>query len=351
LGDGFIKKKLNFRRKWTIRNLEKKEKQRLKRKKCGPSPIIYVQVAETGLTPFSVIDNQFKQAAPSNLSFLENREETVEYFNRYLLDARQRIQDRCYFFDISKVSALTCDAVMYILAIADNLYSNPLLHFHYQGNEPNNEIAKRVFKESGFYNYVNGKARSVDKTNDKLQILSRNINDPEVAQDACDFVNRILGLDHNHPKSKALYSLLIEIIGNVKDHAYSLHDRIMRKRWYLYAEKVDHCIKFVFLDTGLGIPYTIRRRIIEKISASDSELIEAAFKEENRSQTKLPYRGNGLPDAYTVCKGGHVKNFTVFSGKGKFAVSTEDDRADTLSDFRLRMYGTLMYWEVNCANG
>ncbi len=342
---GIIKKLKRRRKEWldkkcrkTLRNRTAKNKQR--RRNTGHSPKQFNN-------EYATIDktkNRYTALAPKNLSIRDNYDETISYFNGIFLDMREKHVGRIYNFDIKDVKNLTNDALMYILAIVHNIKKRSVYNFGFEGNMPDDPEALRLFKESGFLNYMNTRVNSIEPTNEKLQIVSGKNTQSPSAKDIVDFA-RILKTKEQKRKLKALYRVLVELMSNTGTHAYN-DTGIMRKNWYVFAEYIGDRIKFVFLDTGQGIPATMKRKGIRELLGwkSDEGLILATLKERFRSQTGQTNRGYGLPGTYKICKEGLLEKFTVISGRGRCEINVDEDRTIRLPK---QIYGTLFYWEIS----
>ena len=115
---------------------------------------------------------------------------------------------------------------------------------------------------------------------------------------------------------------------NVKQHAYHSENGNMSSRWYVYAENCEKFVQLVFLDTGVGIPSTIRKNWSEKLKdgikgllggdVDDPRYIEAAFNGEFRTETRQGNRGKGLPEIKEaiIALDSSLNNLKIVSGHG-----------------------------------
>lgn len=342
----FIKQLSNKRKEWLQKKSDKIMRKRTLRNKRRKR---YINNNAYEINKYGFVDeskNQYTAKAPECLSIVNNCEETIDYFNGILDDMTKKHQGRLYFFDISEVKHLTNDALMYILAILFNLKSesNAMYSYSFAGNRPNDLKARRQFHESGFLRYVESADRHIPTTGEKLQIVSGNGADGVVASEIIEFVSKSANIARGDLRLLALYRVLVELMSNTKSHAYKEHVLTI-KNWYVFAEKQKDSVKLVFLDTGIGIPATIRKKGLgERIGAkADRDLVLAAFTESLRSSTKLSYRGYGLPSTYRICKQSLLKEFTVISGRGKCKILSDRDE---LIQLNKKLKGTIYYWEV-----
>jgi hypothetical protein len=345
--DGIIKRSQRKRIEWQKRRNEKimrklvAENKQRKRRIHGTT-----QSSTTSeLKRVNTKTNEYLAIAPKHLSIIDNCEDTLLFFNDIIDDIQHKKSFRAYYFDISSVEKITNDAIMYILAIVYNIKKNIIYRFSFKGNVPKDNKARKLFEESGFLNYVKTKSEKISAPSDKLQIITGKGTKGDEASKIVDFAACSLNINSDDKRLKALYRVLIELMGNTGYHAYKEYEGIMTKRWYVFAEKTKDRMKFVFLDTGLGIPFTIRKKgFLEKFGIkSDEDLLLAAFTEPYRSRTNQSNRGLGLPATYRICKDSLIGNFIAISGMGKCKISAE---SNITSHLYRKLHGTLFYWEI-----
>ena len=284
--------------------------------------------------------------APKEFSFVNNTDETIGYFVDIIKQVKKKKYKQVFQFDVSEVLEVTTDAIVYILAILYNLKHNIVMQYEFKGNFPKAEKAKKIFLESGFINYVQTKKIIMPKTNNKIQIITGKNTDSIVAKNMCDFVNERFGKDFRFTID--LYKTLIELMSNTVHHAYDDND-LMVPCWYLYAIDQGESILFTFIDTGSGIPNTVKRKWMEKIPffISDSELIFSAFLGEARTETGLYNRGHGLPALYEKVKNRKLQNFYVLSGSGSCrSVETENGIELIKEEYTQKIFGTIVKFEI-----
>lgn len=287
--------------------------------------------------------------APVCFSLLENKNETILYFAKALeatkiCEPRQRI-----FFDLSDVEFISADAIMYLIALVNNVKRCQLMHITCGGNLPNNTEARDLLTKTGFYDHVKGnKPTSELDTSKRIQITSGNNANGKLIGEICEFIGAHTS-DYDRVSTKPLYTIFIELMTNTVQHAYRANNAIMDNKWFVYVEDVDDCVKFVFLDTGAGIPSTIRRNFGEKIkqrllrNRGDAKLIESALIESfRRSETREEHRSKGLPNVYEVSKDPRIDGLTIISGKGECRITDNGTIEDRISD--MNFVGTLFCW-------
>jgi len=248
------------------------------------------------------------------------------------------------FFDMSRIQTLTIDAIMYFLAVLRDLKESHVISA-FRGNFPLNKECKELLKKSGFLRDVDSNVRvNWDSDADNIKIIKGSISNPEVAKNICKFA--IQKLPSNRLYTKELYDVIMELMTNTRHWAYKEKGEHVRN-WYLFAKYIekDKCVRFTFLDTGQGIPQTIKKKNIESLAdavglSSHSKYIESALKGEFRSRTGEKHRGEGLPRICSYEQEGYIKDLTVISEKGYYSISRNDD-----IDRKLK--GSLFYWEVH----
>lgn len=286
--------------------------------------------------------------APAHLSLLEYSNETVQFFEVALNTIKFCKAGQHIYFNLKNVEYITPDAVMYLIAVVNNVRRAKAMRIHCEGNMPDNEQARALIEKSGFYSYV--KALSLSKSlpaNNQTQILCGNMVNCKLAGEICDFV--ISNMTVSRMKTKRLYSMLIELMTNTTQHAYRETHGVMDERWYLYAESRDDSVSFVFLDTGAGIPSTIRTNFAERITQfflsnkGDAKLIASALNGAFRTETGEKHRGKGLPDIFESAKHGTISDLCIIAGRGECIVSAENEIIEkTMNSW---FEGTLFSWK------
>ena len=289
--------------------------------------------------------SEYRAKAPLVFSFINNTDETALMFVGLINEIRRGIFKKRFFFDSANVENVTVDVLVYIIAIMRNMKLNQVKQYTFLGNLPKNEDAKAVFEESGFYKYVQSKSKILPSNNEKMQIVTGKKTDSVTASRICQFVIDKLGKDRVY--TQFLYKAIIELMSNSVHHAYHDREEIMNPCWYLYAEYSSRKVRFIFVDTGLGIATTVRKNFLEKLKlqANDAELIESAFVGEFRTETKKPNRGLGLPALRQYVLGGKFTAFTVLSGTGAYKFNNFVNEFETNS-FTNRIYGTIYVFEI-----
>ncbi len=288
-----------------------------------------------------------KLVAPQSLSLQKNPESTLHYFKMVIDTIEKTPMNGLVFFDLSNIETVTVDAIMYLIATLKNIKRITTLRIRCHGNVPLNANAREVFESCGFYKYVKANIPVKNTIGDNIKITRGKDANPYFAGDICDFVCR--HNDWSIIKTKSLYRMIIELMTNTTQHAYN-KTSIMDSNWYVFAENTDSYISFIFLDTGEGIPNTIRTKgLLEKIKSTlginDALFVSSALRGELRSATKLEYRGKGLPEIYNRAKSKYITDFSVTSGHAKCMVNENDEIVET--NYSDELIGTMLSWKLN----
>ena len=123
----------------------------------------------------------------------------------------------------------------------------------------------------------------------------------------------------------------------------------MYSNWYVYAESHDKSIQFIFLDTGVGIPKTIKKSVLERtrdfFRENDAEYIASTLRGEFRTVTREDNRGKGLPEIYANIGNGAILSLSILSGRGMCNVSS-DGRISECA-IGTEFPGTMFIWDIS----
>lgn len=300
-----------------------------------------------------VVATPKRYITPKVFSLINNANETIEYFNELSEGILKKFPRRQFLIDSSDVESVTVDALIYLIAIMENMKLNKTMQYRFSGNWPQCKQAEIVYKDSGFVDYVQSKSKAFPANKSKVKIRSGINNDPRIAQEISDFV--ISELDVKIKDIIFIQKILGELMSNAFYHAYDDKTKEMYSKWYLYAEHVEDKIRIIFADTGRGIARTIRRKKSEKVKEfifglKDEDLLYHAFQPGNfiRTETKESYRGNGLPGIKAIVEDSPISSFWVFSGKGGLCINKATGTKQlTKHGYLHRMYGTMVVFEFS----
>ncbi len=287
--------------------------------------------------------------APCIFSLLNNMDETCGFFRKIIsFISDRRNYGKSLFIDLSDITNLTIDSLIYLLAIINNLTTHLRHNFSFSGNVPTCESARKLFNESGFRSFVKFREKEqLNRSTNNLQIVSGNNCDTEIAKRMCDFVGekaKIAGTC-----SPFLYIMMIEFMSNTQKHAYN-GNYLLNPMWYCFAEyrEQDNIIAFTFMDTGEGIPTTVRKNFAERIDflriKGEDKYVISALDGEFRTSTKQTYRGKGLPKIREFCSEQKIQKMRIITNKADVIVNSDGYKSQVI-DYPL--LGTLFYWQVN----
>ena len=284
--------------------------------------------------------NKIQVLLPQIFSITKNRDKTLKCLNQ-LRDIANHKKDGIRV-NASKVRFVDPAALMYLLFILREARENKIA---IRGNYPKDIEAKKSFIRYGFSNYVvNNKSiyNKYCKDEDILQIIVDSMVSPEKAGKIIKFSEQAIS---EHPKIiKELYASLIEMMGNVCQHAYSNK----HGSWYFSCEKGESNLTYTFFDTGFGIPNTVQKSLLEKVTwlpiKRESEILRSVLNGDFRTQTKEKNRGKGLPQIYNFLSSDKIIEATLMSSKGCCKINNCGIIID--NDLEYKLYGTLFIWKI-----
>lgn len=333
---------------WKKRNDKKKLKNKKKYKKYKNKNI--EKLLDSNHNNID-IDETFP--VPKIFSIIKNPEETIKFFNDIIEKIeiirnlnKQEHKKKIYSYKLNMQSTyeITGDALMYLLTIIRNTRGEKLLPINWIGNFPANKEMCEYLKKSGYLNYMKTSKQNLRKTTEYVQIRTgktyvyHDKSDVDIRQEVIDFTCNKLNKDKT--KINFLMTMLTEMITNISDHAYD-NENIFENSWYIFVENNIDTISYTFMDNGLGIPTTIKKRNFEKIiNKNEWKYIESGVSGiEKRSSTGKIERGNGLPSIYEQYTSSKICNLKIISNKAYFV---KDNEKDLINDLK----GTIFYWEI-----
>lgn len=300
---------------------------------------------------YNAAEKRVEFEAPCNFSFIESPTETIKFFNDIISFITNRLNyGKNLYIDISCIENLTIDALMYLLAIVNNMNSKVRNKFSISGNVPKNPAIRKLLNESGFFSFVKYTGPDpITQNADTVQIASGHESDNGLAKHICDFVMAKSGLDRK--ACRFMYVMMIEMMANVYKHAYNDYN-LLYPRWYCFAKyvKEEDTVAFTFMDTGEGIPSTVRKNFAEKLDVlklkGEHKYVVSALNGDFRTATMEEYRGKGLPKIREFCSSNKIQNMRIITNRADVSVSPNGyDSKDMAKSLR----ETLFYWEINLA--
>lgn len=288
--------------------------------------------------------------APDHFSIVNNKEETLLFFNHAITEMERCSFHQDIFFDLKPIKTISPDAIMLLIALVKNIKRCKMMRAVCRGNLPDDPEARAYIERSGFYSYVKVH-RPLPQPDLKaaIQISSGHEVDPALIGNICSFVSARAELPERL-HTKGLYQIITELMTNTIQHAYT-NGGPMDNRWYIYVEDSETTIQFIFLDTGVGIPSTIKVNFFEKVvqtlgsNANDAKLISSALKGDYRSETGERHRGKGLPNIYDASKTDRISKLNIISGYGQCMVDAKCAIIESSSS--INFPGTLFCWQFD----
>lgn len=336
-------KKINSeRRAWLENRRRKIERLRSRRlrKSFGRSILHIEQKNQYG---------EYSLTAPKNFSLMNNLDETLQYFHRVNKAIQMCRSNTILYFDLSAIEDASPDAFMYVVALLKNNRKIQMLQIPCVGNEPIADKPRSLLNKAGFFNYViSRRFHPIENEESQLRIYRGSKSDPSLAQKMCEFVHIRTGEAINRLGTKRLFPMFIELMNNVKQHAFdcdNTEDANFRN-WYTYAEDIGSELRFVFLDTGKGIPETIQKNFWEKLPLvkTDARFISSALKGDFRTDTGERHRGKGLPEIYDNVRKHAIKSLSILSGKGLCIVDGNGNITE--KNLVYAFDGTMYMWTI-----
>lgn len=298
---------------------------------------------------YSDTNNRYEYTAPLNFSLINNPIETTDFFSRIIsISINKRNYKKRIFIDVSRITTLTIDALMYLLAIINNMKVHFKKNLSISGNAPEDSKVRKLFSESGFYQFVHYiGSEPLTKNENTIQIVSGEKCDTELAKQISDFVCKKSQVSKR--SCSFLYNMMIELMSNTHKHAYPGRKQVFYPRWYCFAEyDKNKTISFSFMDTGAGIPTTVRKNFAEQIDLlrikEDYKYVVSALNGEFRTSTRKGYRGKGLPKIREYCAENKINNLHIITNKADVTINNENICS---VDIESSLRGTLYYWQVD----
>jgi len=332
---------------------KKRLKNRLRRRRKSKG-FRYIRSREKIISD-SIVKTYTHVNAPENFSMIENPEETVKFIDKLdkLFNDREKT-----FVNLEKVVNLDYSAVTVLVSV---MFIFKAKGIKFNGNFPKNQELGRLLVDSGFFRYL---SRSVgDKVDYTLgkpnQIFTRANKKVNSALSYLVMAESSRTIWGSERTCKGLHRILIELMQNTHNHANSEEEG--STHWWLSVnhDKQNKKVSFVFVDYGIGIFESLKKKPkaekwanrIEKLkqffsSHGNPELLRALLEGEvHMTVTGQHFRGKGLPGIKQVLERNQISNLHVISND-VFA-NVEKSQYITLKS---TLNGTFVYWELNQTN-
>lgn len=333
---------------------ELKRKEKRKKLKCLKQPIL-IKNRKTK----KFVDNPKKAdhlycQAPLVFSLVQDPAVVISFFKKA---HESLMEDVPVYFDLSKIVEMGPETLTYLCAlINEDKFTNQTA---IQGNSPTDPKLKEMFTKAGFYKFVTTEVApedySKDISDELIHRLTRERVESPLAGEICRSAMKHTFNTEDFTKQN-FYKILIECMGNTWNHANFGQSNEFYNWWlFAYKEPITKITKFCFLDLGVGIFGSLKRKFdINKLEDwlkwfrpdNNIETLEKIFQGEQKTSTKgLPGRGLGINNIYKLIKiDNSIRNFTLLSNDiiAKIGYNT----VDNIKRLELNFEGTLYYWEL-----
>lgn len=340
---------------WLERKNNKNIKKTTSNKKKKSKKKFYDYIKDSHGKIHRVKINEKELKAPENFSIINNTEETVLYFRKIIqyIKAHNGSRFNALFFNVAHIKNMSIDAIMYLLAIIYNFNNLKTSILRIKGNGPRDKDIKRKMVNSGFFNMIKDKDSNITSNNNMQEILYGELVDGTAASRVIRLAENYFGLKKCF---KFLYNIIIELMTNTKSHAYG-NRHFTINSWYLYAECGDDKLYITFIDTGLGIPDTILKKVLENLKDKymkrnrDAQYILSALKGDFRTRTREKNRNKGMPEIFNYYKDNKIENLKIVSCYGKIDTNRQcHDINEYAIGINNYLYGTVFYLEIHKNN-
>jgi hypothetical protein len=287
--------------------------------------------------------------APSNFSFINNTIELLHYFE----DVKQVIFDRkSAFIDISRITKLTPDTIILLIA---KLHEKLSKKIGIRGNAPDDPKLNRMFIESGLYDYVRSRGyKKVSQINKLWKHTSNSIVKGEMAGVAINACKQKFLENGVYYDTDNLYNLLVEAMSNTLNHASNKSEKSSKQvNWWLYyyIDEFSQCIKFSFIDLGVGIfksaSFDSYRNLISYFSPSNKILIRPFLEGKIISSRKNDNEisGKGVKQMMSCANLDEFIKFIIITNDVIIDVKNKNGK-----ELNTNFKGTFIYFEVSYKN-
>lgn len=280
--------------------------------------------------------------APRIFSLMQNPEDSLEFFDNFERACRDSPR---IIIDTSRVEIVTVEALLLLLA---NIKRSSQRCGRIGGNEPTNAKVRKIFAQSGFYDFFAKQPRAYQKQHNTGLLKRR--EGKRVRESVCAELVHYTSIQLFGTKRKngGLYRALIECMANTRDHAkIGVSDP---EAWWVtvFYDDETHIAHFAFLDTGVGIFKSARLqgflkqlgRFFNVVTRPDVlvDILDANL----GSRTNLPYRGKGLPSIRRALDRKQIRNLKILTND---ALLDATSRKGITLDHSFR--GTCLTWEIH----
>jgi len=259
-------------------------------------------------------------------------------------------KDRKVIIDFANVEIVNAAALALLLSVVNDLNT---LGVRVQCKISENTLAKDEIIESGFLEHFTNHLGERTPGKNKIFVKGRGKTDQKrIAEEIRAAMKTVYGAeDFNQPMQGAVVEMMANSVNHAfrrtfKRNAYFINELSKKKRWYLSVvhNHTEQQVYFTFVDNGLGLLQTIRRRFFGRIKEifDDKSVLQKAFEGEYGSSTKQKERGHGLPTILSAFDKKSLRNLKIITN-GCF-YSFENQQLDKLTN---SFEGTAYFWTLD----
>jgi hypothetical protein len=169
-----------------------------------------------------------------------------------------------------------------------------------------------------------------------------NLLDPDYIDDVVYELKKLGFTEYYKP----FYDYLVELMGNATEHGIR-HKNI---NWWMlkYRDYSERCMKYVFVDMGVGIikSYEESGLLKKYFFKSKKQIPLDALNGKLGSSTRKPNRGRGLPQIREIIEKGYISNFILITN----GVSLRYINNEFVVSENPNFIGTYYSWTINKEN-
>lgn len=285
-------------------------------------------------------------SGPKNFSLIENYEQMHQYFE----EAKRTLKNQqSICFDLRSVETLWVDWIAILIAhLKDKTFRYiSEAWFSISGYSPRNKKARKIFRDSGFYQYVTTNFVPINKKSGDLVLISEVPVKPDLIRDTLKNLKEICWEKFTDTLKQDMYEVLWEFIWNTKEHAWKFNQKEYYW-WVVYHYNEDtNTISLSLLDLGEWIFRTLQQSGVYKDNAlffsknkdhlRDMFMWKVAFS----SSAKSEERGHGMPTFYNFSQKSYI-NKAIMITNNVFADIKHDNyrRLKSNQEFHWTFYFT-----------
>lgn len=283
--------------------------------------------------------------APKIFSFIDNADEVVRYFNLVKDNVHLNQPVR---IDISKITHLSPDIIILLIAVLKDKKS---MKVGIHGNAPEDSNLRKIFIESGLYNFVKSRGKKRVADNNKLWKHSTNNQvKGEIAGEAVLICKNLFQQNGINYDTDNIYNLLVEAMSNTINHADKKKSNI---NWWLYyfIDENEKIIKYSFIDLGVGIfksaSFDSYRRFANIFVPGNSLLVKPFLEGKIISSREYDQEisGKGVRQIINCANNAEFTKFSIITNDQM--INVKDKTNQSLSN---NFDGTFIHFEISYSN-